>query len=237
MAVRTSMAALIATTRQMIGDVSTPQDFLDQDVQDVLDAHRTEVRYELLRPVPDIQPGQNGSLVAQFVWASYLSEFQFWESDVVIQGLNTSTNQPWFILTPVTFEFITGKWTFAVTLPNIATPPAQYPPVYAVGKAYDIHAAAADLLERRIALRAFTLFDYTGDGVTLRLAQILDRWEKLRAFHIAKSWDQIITLDRTDLAPSVDYGGVPVLSTDAQSGNHLLPGVLGANVVGSGSGD
>lgn len=237
MGVRSSMASLIATTRQLIGDVSSPQDFDDQGMQDVLDAHRTEVRYELMRPMPDIQPGQGGSFVSQFVWASYQSEFQYWESDVVVQGLNTTTNQPWVILTPTTFEYINGKWTFAVTLPNIATPPGQYPPVYAVGKVYDIHAAAADLLERRIALRSFTTWDYTGDGVTLHLSQILATWERLREAYIAKSWNQIITIERTDLAPANDSGGTPVLSTDAQNGNHLLPGVLGAYVTGSGSGN
>lgn len=237
MAVRTSMAQLITTTRQLIGDLAgTSQDFADQDVQDVLDAHREEIRYELLTPMPDIQPGQNGSLVAQFVWASYQSEFQYWESDVVIQGLNTANDQPWYLLTPTTFEYINGKWKFTVTLPNIATPPGQYPPVYAVGKVYDIHAAAADLLERRIALHAFTSFDITSDGQTLRLSQVIAVWERLRLAYIGKSWNQVIDLERTDLAPGQDGAITPVLSTNGQSSNTLLPGVLGANVVGDGQG-
>ena len=235
MAVRTSMSSLIATTRQMIGDVTTPQDFQDQDVQDVLDAYRTEVRYELMHPMPDIQPGQNGSLVAQFVWASYQSQFQYWESDVVIQGLNTANNQPWVVLSPVTFEYITGKWTFAVTLPAIATPPAQYPPVYATGKVYDLYAAAAALLERRIALRSLTTFDVTTDGQTLKLSQILATWERLRDLYVGKSWDHVISLDRIDLAPGAGIdGSTPVMNTDGQPSNALLPGVLGAGVTGSG---
>lgn len=231
MAVRTSMSNLIATTRQLIGDLaSATQDFTDQDVQDVLDAHRAEVRYELLQPMPDIQPGQNGSLVAQFVWASYQSDFQYWESDVVIQGLNTSTDQPWVILTPVSFEFINGKWTFAVTLPQIATPPAQWPPVYATGKAYDIYAAAADLLERRIALKSATMFDFTSDGQSFRISQVLDRWEKLRDRYVLKAWSQVIEIERVDLAPDIGGARVPILDTDLQS-NYLLPGVLGADVT------
>jgi len=237
MAVRSSMAQLITQTRQLIGDLGSPtQDLDDQTVQDVLDAHREEIRYELLRPMPDIQPGQNGSLVAQFVWASYQSEFQYWESDVVIQGLNTTTNQPWVVLTPVSFEYINGKWTFAVTLPNIATPPAQYPPVYAVGKVYDLYAAAADLLDRRIALHAFTQFDVTTDGQSLRLSQVIGTWERLRASYIGKSWNQVVEIIRADMAPSNDGGRTPLL-TDGQYDQHLLPGVLGANVIGTGEGD
>ena len=230
MAVRSSMSALIATTRQLIGDVSTPQDFQDQDVQDVLDGRRAEVRYELMTPMPDIQPGQNGSFVASFVWASYQSEFQYWESDVVIQGMNTSNNQPWVVLTPVTFEYIPGKWTFAVTLPQIATPPGQWPPVYATGKAYDIYGAAADLLERRIALRSFTTFDFIADGRSVRLSQIIGTWERLRDRYITKSWNRVLEVIRTDLAPDIEHGRTPVLDTDLQS-NYLLPGVLGADVT------
>lgn len=230
MAVRASMAAIIATTRQLIGDVASPQDFADQDVQDVLDAHRAEVRYELLQPMPDIQPGQNGSFVAQFVWAAYQSEFQYWESDVVIQGMNTSTFQPWVIITPVEFDFINGRWTFSVTLPNIATPPAQIPPIYATGKVYDIYAGAADLLDRRIGLRSLTMFDFTSDGQSFRISQVLDRWEKLRGIYVGKSWNRVVEIIRTDLAPDIEHGRTPVLDTDLQS-NYLLPGVLGADVT------
>ena len=238
MAVRTSMSSLIATTRQLIGDVTTPQDFLDQDIQDVLDSYRDEVRYELLHPMPDIQPGQAGSLVAQFVWASYQSEFQWWEADVVIQGLNTANNQPWVVQSPVTFEYIPGKWTFAVTLPAIATPPGQYPPVYATGKVYDLYTAASALLERRIALHAFTTFDVTTDGQTLKLSQILDRWERLRDMYLRKGWNHVVELERADLAPGAGAdGSVPVMSTDGQPSGALLPGLLGANVIGGGSGE
>lgn len=234
MAVRTSMANLIAQTRQLVGDVSAPQDFTDQDVQDILDSYRDEVRYELMHPMPDIQPGQNGSLVAQFVWASYQSEFQYWEADVVIQGLNTANNQPWYVLTPATFEYIPGKWTFAVTLPNIATPPGQYPPVYATGKVYDLYTAAAALLERKIALHAFTLFDAAVDGQSFRRSQIITTWQKLHDTYISKGWSRVIHLDRADLAPGAGIdGSTPVMNTDGASSNSLLPGVLGAGVVGT----
>lgn len=237
MAVRSSMAQLIGQARQLIGDLGGPrEDFTDQNVQDVLDAHRSEVRYELLRPIPDIVPGQNGVLTAQFVWASYQSQFQYWEADVVIQGLNTTTNQPWVVLTPTSFEYINGKWTFAVTLPNIATPPGQYPPVYAVGKVYDLYATAADLLERRIALRALAMFDVSADGQSVRMSQVIGTFERLRDSYLAKSWSTVLEIERADMAPTNDGGRTPLL-TDGQADQHLLPGVLGANVIGTGEGN
>ena len=230
MAVRSSMAALIARTRQMIGDVASPVDFSDQDIQDACDAHRDDVRYELLSPAPDIQPGQNGSQVAEFVWAAFFSHFQHWEDDVLLQGMNTTTEQPWVILTPVASEPIVGRWTFAVTLPAIATPPGQWPPVYASGKVYDLYRIAADLLERRIALRSFTTFDITADGRTLHLNQILDRWEKLRVSYLAQSWNRVVDLQRTDMAADRGNGQTtPLLSGGTR--DDILPGMLGGNVI------
>ncbi len=228
MAVRASMAALIARTRQMIGDVTTPQDFLDQDVQDAADAHRADIRYELLKPAPDIQPPQGQGTTAQFVWAAYFSDWQHWEDDLFFQSMTTNngaTIAPWALVTPVVSEPIAGRWTFAVTLPAIATPPAQFPPVYLSGKAYDLYRVAADLLERRIALRSFITFDMTIDGRTLHLNQILDRWEKLRMSYLAQSWNRSVELVRTDLAPD-RAGGSRMLRSDAQG--NLLPAAIGA---------
>lgn len=227
MAVRSSMQDLVARVRQLVGDVSAPQDLTDQDIQDACDANRADVRYELLNAAPDIQPPQPGpSGNAQFVWATYFSDFQHWESDVVLQGMvtnNGATSAPWVVLTPVSSDLISGKWTFAVTLPSIATPPSQFPPVYATGKAYDIYAAAASLLERRIAIRSFTTFDVTTGGTTLRLGSILDRWEKLAQSYWGRAWVGMMQLRRSDLAP--DRG-----VNDAQGA--LLPGALSSTIRG-----
>src|SRR5258707_7547882 len=144
---RASMAQLIAIVRLKTGFPlgGTPA-FTDDQIQDVLDAHRIDVRYSLLTPAPDIQPGQGSSAVANFVWAVYLSDFQYWESSLVIHGLDVVTNKPWAVLTPVSSELVPGKFAFAVELPAIATPPEQFPPVYASGKAYDIFRASPQVL-------------------------------------------------------------------------------------------
>lgn len=231
MAVRSTLVELIGRVRLLVGDTGNTHLLADQDIQDVLDGRRAEVRYELLQPMPDIQPGQNGSLNAQFVWASYQSRYPYWENDSFIQGLNTTTDQPWVLLTPVKSEPITGKWTFAVTLPSIATPPAQYPPVYATGKVYDLYGAAADCLDRMIAAKAATTFDFSvSGGINARVSQILATWEKLQISYLDRAWVGTLEVLRTDLAPDTGPGRTPVLDTDAQS-NYLLPGVLGADVT------
>lgn len=214
------MAAIISRVRQLVGDVTTPQDFTDQDVQDVCDAYRADIRYELLAPAPDIQPGQNGATTANFVWAAYFSDFQHWEDDVVLQGLNVSTGQAWVLLTPTVSEPIVGRWTFAVTLPSIATPPAQYPPVWATGKVYDLYAIAAMLLRRRIGLRSLTMFDFASDGQSFKVGSVLDRWERLAASYLSMSWNRSVDLVRTDLA--ADQGARPGLLP-----NVLAPGITG----------
>lgn len=221
---------IIPVVRQMIGDTSGTPDFADQDIQNACDEYRLTVRYELLTAAPDIQPPQGQGTTAQFVWATYFSEYQYWEADEVLQGTDTATFKPWVLLTPVATERIAGKWTFAVTLPSIATPPSQFPPVYATGKVYDLNAVAATLLERRIAKYALTSFDFTADGRQMRLGQTLDRLEKLRAFYLAKSWTRAVELVRTDLAPETASrpAGMP---TDTQGA--LLPGVLSTNVQGA----
>src|SRR5260370_5040524 len=170
---RASMAQLIAIVRLKTGfpSAGTPA-FTDDQIQDVLDAHRMDLRYELLTPAPDIQPGQTNA-VANFVWAVYLSDFQYWESSLVIQGLDVVTNKPWVILTPVSSELVPGKFAFALELPAIATPPAQFPPVYATGKVYDIFRASAELLLMGIAARAFNLVNVSIDGRSMPLNKIV----------------------------------------------------------------
>ncbi len=225
MPVRTSMRELIALTRQLIGDVPSPQDLVDQDIQDGLDAHRDEVRYELLHAMPDIQPGAGGSMVAQFVWASYQSDYHYWESQVVVQGIATSTAQPWVVLTPLEFEYIPGRWRFTAVLPATVAPPGQWPPVFAVGRVYDVHGAAAELLDRRIALKSAFWYDVTVDGRALRLGQILDRLERLAASYRKRAWPRTITLRRDDVAP----GGSE--SPHSQQ-TLLLPGALDRLMTG-----
>lgn len=197
MAVRATMADLIGTTRQLVGDVaSASQDFTDQDIQDVLDAHREDVRYEVLTPRPTLS-------TAGILYNDYYSEVGYWEAGETLVWGNFAP------LTALTSDRVVGHWTFA----------NQYPPVLLAGQTYDIYAAAAELLERRIALRSFTMFDFVADGRTMRLGTVLDRWQKLRDTYIAKSRGHVISLYREDLAGGDGSGGTAGSDALARAGS------------------
>jgi hypothetical protein len=231
MAVRGSMSEIIARVRQELGDVASPQDFLDQDIQDVCDAYRLDITREALTVDYDIQPPQGTSNTALVIWARGFSQFQHWEANEVLQGTNVSTGKSWVILSPATAERIVGRWTFEVELPSIAVTIGQYPPVYISGRVFDLHSILGDLFMRRIALRSLLIFDMTIDGRNLRLGQILDRWEKQANWHYARGWTRSVEMIRTDLAPDRGTRGT-ISPTDSQAG--LLPDVLVPTISGPG---
>ena len=237
MAVRASMQSeIIPRVRQLIGDVSSPQDFLDQDIQDVCDAYRLDITRELLKVDYDIDPPQGASNTALVIWCRGFSQFEHWEANEVLQGTNVATGKSWQILAPVVSERIVGRWTFEVELPSIASTIGQYPPVFISGRVFDLYAIAAALLLRRIALWSFKLFNATIDGRALQLQQIITTWEQLRLVYVEMSWNRTVELIRTDLAP--DRGGSSTgtgVRTDSQEG--LMPNVLVPTVSGPGWGD
>jgi hypothetical protein len=219
---RASMAQIIGIVRLKIGDpAGGSQAFTDDQIQDQCDAFRDEIRYELLNPAPDIQPPQGASTSATYVWAAYWSHYQYWENSVNLQGINTVTGKPWSLLTPVTTELIPGRWAFAVELPNIATPPAQYPPVFATGQHYDIYRISAELLLMRIAAQAFNLFNITIDGRNMQLQQIITTWQKLADSYYRQAWPSTIQLRRGDISTRVD------MSSTARTSTGLLPDAFG----------
>ena len=127
MAVRSTMADLIARVRAEIGDpTGSGQTFSDQDIQDALDRRRFDVLMVPLRAVPTYPAG-----VAK--WLDYYAPRGLWESDETLYD-----NARAVIAAGFTADRLIGHWTFAAT---------QIPTVFITGKCYDIHAAAADLLE------------------------------------------------------------------------------------------
>lgn len=151
MAVRPTMAALIAEVRLLIGDpAATSQQFTDQQVQDALDhpAVRRDFRLLALKGTP-IYVG------ATISYLDYFADWGWWESDVALYQYLT------VLVTPATSELITGHWVFAVS---------TLPPVYLIGKSYDVYRAAANLLEMWAALLA-RQFAFTSDGQTFNRQQ------------------------------------------------------------------
>lgn len=169
--------SLVVTAPPSGGGASVPSSntsgattFADQQVQDWLDRTRQLVRYEQLTPAPDIVPPATGPSPAQFDWATYVSRYTDWEANEVLQG-NLPGGISWQLLSPLTSDELTGRWTFDVTLPTISTNiPGQLPPVFITGMIYDPYLAAAYLLEMWAA-QLSDAFDFTSDGQTFRRSQ------------------------------------------------------------------
>ncbi len=157
MAVRTTMAALIARARLLINDpAGITQLFEDQDIQDVMDESRLDVVNEVMRP----QPTYTG---AQIQFLDYYTSLGNWEDDWVIKQ---------FLITEVTpslAEPIAGHWQFSNS---------TLPPLYITGKNYDIYRAAADLLERQAAQWSLS-FNINVDGQSLARSQAAQALQKL----------------------------------------------------------
>ncbi len=144
------MADLIARVRLIIHDsAGADRTFTDQEIQDTLDRHRSDVRYLELTGAETMGPG---GVVSHL---DYYADRGDWEADEKLY------NSTYAELAPDASDRLTGHWTFAAS---------QVPPVYIVGKSYDLYGAAADLLEAWAAREALG-FDVEADGQTFRRSQ------------------------------------------------------------------
>lgn len=145
------MAELISRVRLLIGDpAGANQTFNDDEVQAALDRYQTVVRYAELRAEPTPLP--SGAVE----YRDYYAAVGDWEADEALY------DAAWQQLTPTSSDRLTGHWTFAS--------PGRNPPVYVVGKVYDIFGAAADLLELWSG-KAKLEFDFSADGQEFQRSQ------------------------------------------------------------------
>jgi hypothetical protein len=216
MAARSTMANLITKVRSLINDPSGGSEVWgDQDIQDQLDRTRFDVRYEQLTPAPTILNAASTSNQAGVIWADYYSRYQWWEDDVVLQGVNTATSAAWIVLTPAASENFYGHWQFETAVFTSGTVPSQYPPVFATGKSFDVYMAAANLLEMWAPKYALS-YAFTADGQSFQRQQIIDNLTKLACTYRMQA--RVVTSFplRTDLQAST--GGhvehVPLLGNN-----------------------
>ena len=178
MAVRSTMAALITRVRLLINDTAgASQLFADQDIQDVLDASRLDLRNMALTP----SVTYSGTSIT---YLDYYADLGDWEDDVVLRQFLTT------IVSPATSEPIAGHWTFSTT---------TLPPLTISGKTYDVYRAAADLLERQAA-RWTTSYSISVDGQSLQRSQVLPALLSLAQSYRRQARPRAIAFTRTDLA-------------------------------------
>ncbi len=148
MAARPSLASLISRVRTLIDDNATTKTFTDDEVQTALDGWRTDVRYLVLTPAET-------RTASGVEYRDYYAPVGDWESDVALY------DGAYAVLTPKTSDYQTGHWTFE---------DSTGPPVYLVGKTFDVYAAAADLLESWAA-KTKLAFDFEADGASYSRSQ------------------------------------------------------------------
>ncbi len=193
MAVRSTMAAIIARVRLLINDPAGGTTvFQDQDIQDVLDQTRLDMRYYALAHAPTY----TGSTIN---YLDYFAGMTDWEDDLTLWQWRINQQ------TPATSENIVGHWTFTTTV---------LPPLYLNGKTYDVYRCAADMLERWAAMKALN-FDFSADGQSFHRSQAFAALEKLAQSYRMKQRAHVIGTTRSDLVnkaqnDSLGLGPVPI---------------------------
>lgn len=173
------MAELIGRVRALIGDpADASQTFTDDDVQAALDRYQTVVRYARLHPEPTLLP----SGVVEY--RDYYAAVGDWEADEQLY------DAAWQQLAPAVSDRLTGHWTFAS--------PGQPPPVYVVGKVYDVYGAAADLLEQWAA-KAKLEFDFAADGQQFQRSQKSRALLQLAAEYRRRQRPAVAVQERADV--------------------------------------
>ena len=180
MAIRTTMATLVARIRVMISDPSGASAvFTDDTIQEVLDLSRVTVRYGILRCEPTLMPG--GILS----YTDFFADVGGWEDATA----TTLYSPSYAVLTPTVFDVITGHWSFTTT---------QVLPVFIVGNYYDIYSAAADLCERMAATMA-RAYDFMSDGKKFSRSQMMTALLRMAATYRSQARARTIPIIREDI--------------------------------------
>lgn len=188
MPVRSTMANLIAEVRLLINDLlplGSGQVFSDQNIQDVMDESRENLRYLTLAP----SPTYSGSNIQ---YLDFYADFGVFEDDITLWQYRIIP------VTPTVTENIVGHWTFATT---------TLPPVFAIAKRYDIYRAAADLIERRAAQWMMS-HSLTVDGQNLARGQVLAMILQLAKTYRMKQRAITIGTIRSDVAAGDEGAGI-----------------------------
>lgn len=176
---RSTMAALIARVRLLINDTlpaDSGQVWTDDQIQDVMDASRLDIKNEVMIPKPTFSG-------AQIQFLDYYTHLGDWEDDYILKQFLVTQ------VTPATSEPVAGHWTFAET---------TLPPVYISGKNYDIYRSAADLLERQAAQWALR-YSMTVDGQNLQRGMVTQALQNLAKTYRLKQRASAIYVTRTDI--------------------------------------
>lgn len=160
MAVRDGMADLITRLRLLINDpAGGSQTWTDQELQDIYDEHRVEVRYQDLRAVDT--RGSGGSAT----YKVFFADCGYWESSP------TLANGSYETVTPGTPDLLTGRFEFADDQNGNL-------PIRITGYTYDVYGAAVAVIENWLA-KLRTAVDFVTDDLEMKRSQQVKNLEVL----------------------------------------------------------
>jgi hypothetical protein len=187
MAVRPTMLPLINFVRRKIGDPDNGSPLFDtQAVQDSLDMARSERYNEFLKPVYTYT---SGTII---VYLHHYSRYGMWEGGYTLldNALNTVTPASDELLRDVDDEGQGAHFVFASS---------QFPPVRVqAGYAYDVYRVAADLLEEMNTRQAMNNIQFSSQGSSFNLNQIIQTRQQVADRFRLKQWPAQIRLVRDD---------------------------------------
>jgi hypothetical protein len=187
---RTGMTAIIEELRGLTEagtadyTIGTTVMWTNNALQDVLDVHRRDIRFNALQAYPNQVSG--GSLV----WYDYQSQYGYLEAttgESLITYLQDSTGATlgtalW------TADYRRGMFTFGSTTNGTS--------VYLTGRSYDINAAAADVWRRKAAHYAPSSFDFSTDNHSISRSQVYDHAISMVSFFENMSGDGLSVVQR-----------------------------------------
>ena len=187
---RSGMTALLEELRGLVEagtadySVGTTSYWSDNTLQDMLDLHRRDLRFQQLSPSPTQVSG--GTLL----WNDYYAPYGFLES--------TTGGTAIFYLQDSTGATLgTALWNmdYRRGLASFVSD-AKGTTVYLTGRAYDLNAAAADIWRKKAAHYAPTSFDFSTDNHSVSRDQVYAHAVDMVKFFEGISGGSIQTVER-----------------------------------------
>ena len=177
---RSTMYDLIQRVRTLtatnVGDyiVGSQQYWTEAQIEAVLDSHRLDFSDDLMTPLREVN---SGGTVAYYTYQAHYPNLEITSGGTAVLYVRDSTGTRAGTAN-YSIDYRAGRVTF-----NANTLGTAY---YMTGRSYDIYAAAADILEQKAAHVA-ERFDFTADGASFKVSQLVQQYERQAASMRAKS--------------------------------------------------
>lgn len=177
---RSTMYDLIQRVRTLtatnVGDyiVGNQSYWTDAQIEAVLDQHRLDFSDDLMTPLREVD---SGGTVTYYTYQAHYTDLEPTVGGTAVFYVRDSTGTRAGTAN-YSADYRAGRITFTASTGGTA--------YYLTGRSYDIYAAAADIWEMKAAHVA-ERFDFTADGASFKVSQLVQQYERQAANMRAKS--------------------------------------------------